>query len=85
MMDNLPWPLSMVGRIGENDETSRSDENTFPESSQSILKVIDSQNDVGKEYQDHNVSCIRRFLLSTRIRRQLYKSPRTEGQEGQIR
>ena len=53
--ENLPWPLSMVGRIGENDETSRSDENTFPDSIQSILKVIDSQNDVGKEYQDHKV------------------------------
>lgn len=53
--ENLPWPLSMVGRLGENDETSRSDENTFPDSIQSILKVIDSQNDVGKEYHDHKV------------------------------
>ena len=53
--ENLPWPLSMVGRIGENDETSRSDENTFPDSIQSILKVIDSQDDVGKEFDDHKV------------------------------
>ena len=53
--ENLPWPLSMVGRIGENDDTSRSDENTFPDSIQSILKVIDSQDDVGKEFDDHKV------------------------------
>ena len=53
--ENLPWPLSMVGRIGENDETSRSDENYFPDSIQSILKVIDSQDDVGKEFDDHKV------------------------------
>ena len=53
--NNLPWPLSIVGRIGENDKTSRSDENIFPDSIQSILKVIDSKNDVGKEYDAHQV------------------------------
>ena len=53
--ENLPWPLSMVGRIGENDQTSRRDEGPFPDSIQSILKVLDSQDDVGKEYEEHKV------------------------------
>ena len=47
---HLPWPLSMVGRLGEQqrEETER-----YPDSIQSILSVVDPEED--SQYSRHHV------------------------------
>ena len=53
--NSLPWPLSIVGRIGEHGSHARR-EKEYPDSIQSILNVIDAEdtND-GASYGSHQV------------------------------
>ena len=47
---HLPWPLSMVGRLGEEGASSN-----YPDSIQSILSVIDPQEQSNTDYSNHQV------------------------------
>ena len=50
---NLPWPLSMVGRLGERD--IEEDKRKYPDSIQSILSVMDNNKDDRVTYDSHQV------------------------------
>ena len=47
---HLPWPLSMVGRLGEEEAGSG-----YPDSIQSILGVIDPREQSNTDYTNHQV------------------------------
>ena len=48
---HLPWPLSMVGRLGEEEASS----NYYPDSIQSILSVVDPRDPRTTDYTNHQV------------------------------
>ena len=47
---HLPWPLSMVGRLGEEEASSN-----YPDSIQSILSVVDPRDKSTADYTNHQV------------------------------
>ena len=53
---NLPWPLSMVGRMGK--ESKEEDRTKYPDSIQSILAIVKSdwkEDEDGASYSSHQV------------------------------